>query len=447
MSESPDINVFVTGSAGSSGAQDPYGYLASDERWQLVQRIAASHSFHRAARMRGLLLFIAERSLTGRVNELTEFEVGHRVFGRGAKYVPIDDSIVRSSARQLRVKLGEYFQDEGRHEPLRMEIPKGGYVATFVPQTAGAVPTVEKDDELAAVPAPSAPQSRRDWLTWVLAAFALLSAGTNVWLWRRAAPSDSQDRQAGLVRYLVMRSKQAVQVVLDDFAFVLMQHDSPGRFSLEDYANRAYVAREAAPSQDPVFLSLWDLLGTRYIVSLGAQATAEKVIRSVPQTGKVVVRHARNVATRNFREGSSILLGSPTNNPWTEMFEDRLNFRFIRNRQEAAGFVNTRSRPGELPRYSVERPYINSGTGYGRVAYVPNLSGNGFVLMVTGLNMVTAEAAGDYATDGEKLSELRRLLGAAETDNLPYFEVLLETHALDNSPTQVRVIAFRRLDQ
>jgi hypothetical protein len=39
----------------------------------------------------------------------------------------VEDSSVRVHARQLRLKLHEYFDGEGREEPMIVEIPKGAY--------------------------------------------------------------------------------------------------------------------------------------------------------------------------------------------------------------------------------------------------------------------------------------------------------------------------------
>src|SRR5260370_7428079 len=43
----------------------------------------------------------------------------------------MEDSSVRVPARQLRLKLHEYFNEEGRNEPLILDIPKGSYAPVF----------------------------------------------------------------------------------------------------------------------------------------------------------------------------------------------------------------------------------------------------------------------------------------------------------------------------
>src|SRR5215469_8258058 len=105
--------------------------LSADERWRLASRMAQSRPFHRAARLQAFLLFIVERTLRNRLEELSEYEIGVQVFQRPAHFNPADDSIVRSSARILRAKELEYFATEGRGEALQIQVPKGAYIPEF----------------------------------------------------------------------------------------------------------------------------------------------------------------------------------------------------------------------------------------------------------------------------------------------------------------------------
>src|ERR1700759_346071 len=73
--------------------------LNTDERWELVTRIAASPSFRKSPRLRHFLLFVTQLNLTGQAAEISEYEIGCKVFKRGQKYNPSEDSIVRTAAR------------------------------------------------------------------------------------------------------------------------------------------------------------------------------------------------------------------------------------------------------------------------------------------------------------------------------------------------------------
>ena len=103
----------------------------NDERWQLVQRIVSSPPFQKSTRLRDLLQFITEQTIHGKAHELTEQHIGNALFHKPSDYSPLEDSSVRVHARQLRLKLHEYFNEEGRNEPLILDIPKGSYAPVF----------------------------------------------------------------------------------------------------------------------------------------------------------------------------------------------------------------------------------------------------------------------------------------------------------------------------
>ncbi|MGH9354443.1 MAG: hypothetical protein ACRD2G_20120, partial [Terriglobia bacterium] len=140
--------------------------LALDDRWQLVQRIAASPAFQKSARLRDLLLYLTEQALSGSASDLkehlTEQKIGHAVLGKSADYSPLEDSSVRVHVRQLRLKLHEYFDSSGQAEPLIVEIPRGSYVPLFHSRKTNG-------DAPASVPAE--PQPRRTaWniIPWII---------------------------------------------------------------------------------------------------------------------------------------------------------------------------------------------------------------------------------------------------------------------------------------
>jgi hypothetical protein len=108
----------------------------------------AGAPFARAPQLRGILLFVTERLLTGRLNEINEYEIGRVVLGRRETFNPHEDNIVRVQARHLRAKLEQYFETEGKSEPVVVNIPRGSYVPTFearradvpAPEVPAAVP-------------------------------------------------------------------------------------------------------------------------------------------------------------------------------------------------------------------------------------------------------------------------------------------------------------------
>src|SRR5580698_3103898 len=130
--------------------------IHSDPHWQLVERILLTVPFQKSPNLHALLSYLAECSILGRFDALTERQIGIAVFGKPAGYNPADDSAVRVHVRQLRLRLHEYFDQEGRNEIHRADIPKGSYVLEFH--------SSEPETKLQAPPVPAAPAvSKRTW--------------------------------------------------------------------------------------------------------------------------------------------------------------------------------------------------------------------------------------------------------------------------------------------
>ena len=97
---------------------EPSMTKAETEMRDLVRRISETPAFRNAPRIRDFLLFVTDRALSGRIEEITEHQIGHRVFHRADDYDTANDNSVRVSARQLRSRIRDYFDAEGLRSGL-----------------------------------------------------------------------------------------------------------------------------------------------------------------------------------------------------------------------------------------------------------------------------------------------------------------------------------------
>ncbi len=214
---------------------------SGDDRWEAVLRISNSRAFEKSPRIRELLLFVARKSFEGQTEQLSEYEIGRAVFGRLDSYIPTEDSIVRSSIRQLRRKLAEYYESEGRTETSRLEIPKGSYVAQFRFIEPECVDQPVHPSDLAETSIHRPRRSMRQMLLWVVLTLSLVA---NVFLFvatRQSAPG-TEGRRTGLIGALVTRNSEPTQLVLDDYAYVLLQRLSAKKV-LAGRLRESYVHR------------------------------------------------------------------------------------------------------------------------------------------------------------------------------------------------------------
>ncbi|MGA9572937.1 MAG: hypothetical protein WBS20_03205, partial [Lysobacterales bacterium] len=77
------------------------------------------------------LRYIVEETLAGRARGIKGYTVAIAVYGRDETFDAQSDPVVRLEARRLRRDLDTYYAGPGRHDYIRISIPKGGYVPRF----------------------------------------------------------------------------------------------------------------------------------------------------------------------------------------------------------------------------------------------------------------------------------------------------------------------------
>ncbi len=407
---------------------------AIERKRALIQRVGESEAFRRSPRLRMMLQHIAECTLSGRAEELTEIRIADRVFGR-EDYHPAEDNVVRVSARQLRTKLHEYFETEGRESEWVVTIPKGSYVASF--EKRERVSTVVVAGEIEHASSTAVPWRK---LGWVAAGFAV--AGALVWLWvqnreLRAALTARPPAVHTLFDAFVRPGGPATGLVATDSTLVLVRGVMQTDVTLEDYANGDYWAKAAKRAPEAVRDGLLDALRSRQITSLADFRIAMEIEREYPGVN-LRVHHARNRQARDFdNDDNFVVVGSYMSNPWAEMFEKQLRFQYDKTNcfKDVSGTEKFCSAAGLLDR---------SETGYARVAVIRNGSRAGKVLLIAGLNMESTEAAGQFFLDPASLGKVLKALGASKLEEIPSYEMILRTYNVGGTGRSAEIAAIRR---
>lgn len=96
-----------------------------------LQKILISSTFIHSERLRRFLRFCVEQATQGKPENLREYALAMEVFDRPDSYSPASDPIVRVEARRLRAKLQQYYDTEGCHDLLIIDVPKGSYLPSF----------------------------------------------------------------------------------------------------------------------------------------------------------------------------------------------------------------------------------------------------------------------------------------------------------------------------
>ncbi len=187
----------------------------ADIRAQL-RRMLDNASFRPSARRREMLRFLVDETLAGRGARLKGATVAMAVFGRDETFDQRSDPVVRLEALRLRGDLDSYYVDAGSQDPVRITVPKGGYVPHFAwrndetpapapapdPEPPGATPA--DPDPAAPPPAEAATRverrrGRRPLVAALLAVGGLVAiAGAVVGL-RGAGPDAAQPRTPAII--------------------------------------------------------------------------------------------------------------------------------------------------------------------------------------------------------------------------------------------------------
>jgi hypothetical protein len=138
-----------TGHASVRAAPSP------DEVREQVDRILRSPALRASPRRRAFLRYVVEETLAGRAAALKGTAVAQAVFGRDDTFDQQADPVVRIEARRLRRDLDGYYIDAGSIDPLRITIPKGGYVPHFEWWQNAGLPPARQPEAAAFEPPPA----------------------------------------------------------------------------------------------------------------------------------------------------------------------------------------------------------------------------------------------------------------------------------------------------
>jgi|HubBroStandDraft_6_1064221.scaffolds.fasta_scaffold05230_4 hypothetical protein len=429
--------------------------LEGDPRLSLSRRVVAGRHFAKSPLLSKFFLYVVLETLAGRQAEITEHQIGVQVFGRSPRYLTVEDNIVRNYARQLRRRLAEHFAGEGSSESLRVEIPHGGYIPVFTrasdvspggEQPNGPVP-VNAGTHVASGPPPSsvvAIAPRWNWQRSFLCASALTACAAVLisltWFVAarthasRQAPEPAQPLWAAL-----FDGPANSYIVPADAGFNLLEDLSRHPLPLADYIKGGYLELPLAQVDAH---SAQDLRSQQFtsFVDLQIVTALARLPEFNPQ--RVILRFPRDLRLDDLKNANAVIIGSVGSNPWAAIAGDSTNFRITyREDMQGATLVNMKPQPGESPSY-VSHWNEPAHETFAVISFLPNLSGNGHLLLLQGLDVAGTQAAAEVLFRQDALAPVLRR--ATRPDgSLRFFEVLLRSTSIQSSAAGTQVLALR----
>lgn len=425
--------------------------VSETEARQALQVVLHSRTFERSERLQKFLRYICELTLRGEGSRINEYLIGAEVFERGPDYSPQEDAIVRRQAHALRRKLHDYYETEGRADPVRIELPLGRYVPVFRRAEEGTHRPVS-------VPVEAVPLQHRWPLgTAMLAGALLFLAGW--WAGRHSAPAvTAVSAKAGL--------PAAVREIwgpwLEDPSGVVICFSNP---------LTAVIKHLPVPHPDGVLPRRLPLRGEGeqwvrevfrlppggylYFAPAKGQAKMGEALGAVHLAGlfarggvAVSATQSRFLTWEDLRSQNLVLLGHSEANAWLDPLLERYPFRLAAThgaRQRA--IVNAEPKPGEPRHYFIAYADASGDRTeeFALVSMLPGVDGRRKLLLVNGLNTQATQAAIEYLTSPSRLNELVQALRrqAPEHRGPWQFQLVLRTEVRDKVPTKAAPAALR----
>jgi len=383
---------------------------------------------------------MAERSIRGQIQDLSEHRIGSAVFGKAQGYSVVEDSSVRVHVRQLRLKLHEYFDGEGREEPSIVEIPKGAYTTLFRPVEHKTLTSP------AAVPRQFGSGLWLRVLPWALA--ACFFAATLVLWFTRSSPANPSTPPWPLAT-LFNPPDKPVEVVVADVNYGMTRLVDEQPITLERYLSPAYRSGEDLRNAHPTSREarMMKYLSGSLLTSYADLVVVDTLMRlSGSSRDWLAIRSARELRPRDLESGNFVFVGSPSSNPWVSYFQDKLNFREGEGKvgESLKFFQNVHLKPGERATYQGLAFTGSSGEDYATISLLPLANGRGSVLILQGLQQEGTEAAGLFLADANNRQKLQEALGFSGSPTQPvYFEALIRTQAVAGAPNATSIVATR----
>jgi hypothetical protein len=410
--------------------------ISREQCFQQIDKLIKSHSLHGSESLCKLLRYLAEHSLDHPGIALKEYQIATEVLGRPAGFDPQSDSTVRVQAGRLRVKLAEYYANEGPDDPIVVEIPKGSYALTFhlrppKPGTQSATtlvfePGVKKKEEQA--------PSIRGWAIAVVVLSVLLAAtfSTTAYLLSQrvrtqavASPPVPAPYQIFWNRFVT--SPQQPWVIFSNASFVGHPNTNMHYFN-------------AASDPRGVILDHYTGVGE---------------VLAVHQLDRVFTLFNRQIRVKrgalfsldDAKNNDLIFIGSPAENltlleiPGTQQFVFR---KAPAPRDGDVEVVNLQPDPGESKTYIASPSNQPIAEDYAVIGLEPGIDPVRSTLILAGTTTMGTQAAAEYVCREDSLAELLSRLGVSKATDLMPFEALLRVKVSHGVPVKTDLLAIRK---
>jgi hypothetical protein len=411
--------------------------LTEEEKSRQIARIAGSRTLRNSPLLQKFLAFIASNAANG---DVSEFTIATEVLGRPTDFDSTTDTSVRTQAYRLRMKLKEYYESEGKSDPIIIDIPKGHYIPVFSGRP-DRVPDVDPEQPTAEVS--KATVSRLSVVKHGIAGLLLLISGIGL-----GTRLPQYNGKAGAYKDVPAVVKQfwgnyatgsEIIVAYTNFVFLETAQGDLLRFRGGPVADRGTLATKEAVRQTALNPDLAAHAGSVYyedgFTGTGEVVAVHRLTSMLESLGaNVIVKRSRLVSADDLRTHDVIFLGSPVGNEALAEMHLSQTFTFEQPKEPPYLWTNRINDSKHEKSYGIERDPQRSviRADYALFNVLPGPANGKRIVILAGLTTSGTQGAAEFATSESGLIRLLEALGTSKSEgqNFPkYFESLLRVEA------------------
>jgi hypothetical protein len=422
-----------------------------------IDRILCSEEFRSSEVLRRLLAYLAEKAISGEADQLKEYTIAIEGLGKPSSYDPQHHASVRILVGRFRQKISQYYQAEGKDDPVIVDLPKGRFkLICDQREEAASTSPVLPDTPVASIPsAPIVAPSRQISLRVVgmsLGLVALLALIVGAYFLGRSGGALLKAEASAWTPQLeelwgpVANRDRPLILVIEDPLFAEVR-SSPRVYyrdqSLNDWKDLINSSDMKALTAEQ---KTSDVQPSRYYTSFG-EAEASLLLGKFlgPREKNLSLVRASELSWQQVSDNNIVFVGAQ-NLFFVQLqgmpFEPQLV-------PTTEGIRNLHPKAGE-PAMFVDQYTLapaEEGVIYALVTHLPGPLRRTNIVSFTSSRSAGRIAAVQLFTDPSFARELAAKLEQAAGGRIPrYYQVVLKVKFKDNVPTETSYILSRVLN-
>lgn len=442
--------------------------LTNDVKLEQLSKVLESQALHGSESLRAFLRFVVLKALDNQDVSLKEYTIATEVFGRHSNYDPRSDSVVRVQASRLRTKLHDYYNTEGKHDKIIIELPKGGYLPTFAyaPLMDEAIEAMPALDLAAQAKQTGSIKSSRTTMQTSamklaiggLALLTLLFAAATFYYRAEATkgkdplspgPTESAQLQAAAPLWnAFLKPSDAILVSFSNSKFEGTAETGMKILNPMSSTNKGEAPESATDNSRTItehYTGIGEVMGVYALADFFSRARYPfKVKRSLLLTWD------------DLKSNNIVILGSSAENYLLRDLPQQQDFVFGVVKDESGnqsfGVINTKAQASEQKYYFAKqagpsRSQISED--YALISLLKGLDADHRLMILAGITTYGTQAAAEYVSKPEHIKELishLNISGDPNTLKLPaYYQVLIKVKVNGGVPVQLSYVTHHVL--